>query len=132
MKWFLLEYLVHRLVCALLVVIVEGVHGLLVLPVHPAFFTETQSRTNSVSTTPTYFCKFGEKKWSISTLNCLKTTPVIHLDKLCTHIIPMFQMFKPREILFNFIEGSWRTRIKIYLIREHFYLSHDTIDFHLQ
>lgn len=61
MKWFLLEYLVHRLVCALLVVIIEGVHGLLVLPVHPAFFTETQSRTNSVSKTPTYFAHLEKK-----------------------------------------------------------------------
>lgn len=40
-------------VFALLVVIVEGVHGLLVLPIHPALLTETQSRTNVVPTTPT-------------------------------------------------------------------------------
>lgn len=114
MKWFLLEYLVpvlvHILVYALLVVVVEGVHGLLVLPVHPAFFTETQSRTNSVTTTPTYFANLGEKiehfHIKLFKNTFVSKTFVIHLDKLCTNIIPMFQMFKPREIR-NFIEGSW-------------------------
>lgn len=37
-------------VFALLVVIVEGVHGLLVLPVHPALFTDTHNKTNLVTT----------------------------------------------------------------------------------
>lgn len=35
---------------ALLVVVVEGVHGLLVLPVHPALFTESHNRTNADTT----------------------------------------------------------------------------------
>lgn len=104
MNWSLLKYLglvlVHILVyvCimfALLVVIVEGVHGLLVLPVHPAFFTETHS-TTKLSHDTNCLHKFGKKHWSIS-LNCLKTTFVIY--KLCTHITSKFPaLFTTRKI----------------------------------
>lgn len=70
MNWSLWEYLgpvtVHRpgydgQMFALLVVIVEGVYGLLVLPVHPALFTETHSATK-LSHTPTVFTSLGKKK----------------------------------------------------------------------
>lgn len=36
---------------AVLVVIVEGVHGLLVLPVHPAFFAETHTHSRTLAAT---------------------------------------------------------------------------------
>lgn len=56
----ILVYTGYRQMLALLVVIVEGVHGLLVLPIHPAFFTETQQQKKTV--TKKMFCKFGVKK----------------------------------------------------------------------
>lgn len=40
----ILVYTGYRQMSALLVIIVERVHGLLVLPIHPAFFTETTKK----------------------------------------------------------------------------------------